>query len=39
MEFDDNSWEQVYGLMRCTTKFEKKIKSELDDDDLNYFDY
>lgn len=38
-EVDDYSWEQVYGLMRCNTKFDKHKKSELEDDDLNFFDY
>jgi hypothetical protein len=37
-ESDDYSWEQVYGLMRCTTKFEQNDKLELDGD-FNFFDY
>ena len=38
-EFDDNSWEQVYGLMRCNTKFDQIFNVENEDKEINYFDY
>jgi hypothetical protein len=40
-DIDDNSWEQVYGLMRCSTKFEKveNPDKELEFTEIEYFDY
>ena len=39
---DDYSWEQVYGLMRCTTRFEGANIDSNDDEEnieIEYFEY
>lgn len=40
-KYEDYSWEQVYGLMRCTTKFDKfeNLESENEKTEIEYFDY
>jgi hypothetical protein len=37
---DDYSWEQVYGLMRCSTKFEGATENCEENDcfEIEYFD-
>jgi hypothetical protein len=41
LEFDDYSWEQVYGLMRCSTKFDRNLDNDSEEDitEIEYFNY
>ena len=39
---DNYSWEQVYGLMRCSTRFEGAMEKDVEEDtdyfEIEYFD-
>ncbi len=39
--YEDYSWEQVYGLMRISTKFEKDLDNDLEENitEIEFFNY